>query len=72
MFTVRINPKMSVKPEATMKYRPAEVSPSRSVTTNSPGSSIAAPADVPVAKNSTQASTKTIGMAPITAHALGR
>ena len=72
MFTVRISPKISVKPEATMKYSPAEVNPSRRVTTNSPGSSMAAPADVSVAKNSTQASTKTIGMAPMTAHVFGR
>ena len=46
MLTVRISPKMRVKPEATTNSRPANVSPSSSVTANCPGSSIAAPADV--------------------------
>ena len=72
MLTVRISPKISVKPEATMKYSPAEVNPSSRVTTNSPGSSMAAPADVSRAKNSTQATTKAIGMAPMTAHLSSR
>ena len=38
MLTVRISPKISVKPEATTNIRPAKVSPSSSVITNSPGS----------------------------------
>ena len=61
MLTVRIRPKINVNPEATTNIRPAKVIPSRSVTKNSPGSSIAAPEGVPVAKNSTQQTTNTIG-----------
>ena len=62
MLTVRIRPKINVNPDATTNIRPAKVIPSRRVTTNSPGSSIAAPDGVPVAKNNTQQSTNTIGM----------
>ena len=72
MLTVRISPKISVNPEATMKYKPAAVSPSRRVTTNSPGSLTADPAGVSWANKRTQASTRTIGMAPMTVHAVGR
>ena len=57
MLTVRIRPKTSVNPEATTNSSPAKVSPSSSVTMNSPGSSIAAPADVPRANTSTHRST---------------
>ena len=57
MLTVRIRPKTSVNPDATTNSSPAKVSPSSRVTMNSPGSSIAAPADVPRAKTSTHRST---------------
>ena len=61
MLTVRIKPKISVKPEATTNISPANVTPSSSVITKSPGSATADPDDVPVAKNSTQLTTNTIG-----------
>ena len=61
MFTVRINPKMRVNPEATTKNNPATVIPSRRVTRNSPGSSTAGPAEVPLARKRTQASTSKAG-----------
>jgi hypothetical protein len=54
MFTVRIRPKMSVKPEATTNSRPANVMPSSSVTANLPGSLTAGSAGVPSARTSTQ------------------
>ena len=60
MLTVRIKPKISVKPDATTNIRPAKVTPSSSVITKSPGSDTAEPEDVPVAKNSTQLTTNTI------------
>ena len=43
MLTTRISPKMSEKPLATMKSRPANVSPSSTVATKAPGSSNAEP-----------------------------
>ena len=43
MFTTRMSPKMSEKPLATMKRRPANVSPSRIVVRNAPKSSNAEP-----------------------------
>ena len=61
MLTVRISPKISVNPDATTNIRPAKVTPSSRVTTNSPGSETAEPEGVPVAKNNTQQTTNTIG-----------
>ena len=43
MLTTRISPKISEKPLATMKSRPANVSPSSTVAMNAPGSSMAEP-----------------------------
>ena len=43
MFTVRMSPKISAKPLATMKSAPANVSESSTTRKNDPGSSIADP-----------------------------
>ncbi len=43
MLTTRMSPKMSEKPLATMKSRPANVSASSKVKTKAPGLSIAEP-----------------------------
>ena len=43
MFTTRIRPKMSEKPLATMKSRPANVTASSRIRRNEPGSSTAEP-----------------------------
>ena len=59
MLTVRIRPNTSVNPDATTNSKPANVSPSSSVTMNSPGSSIAAPAEVPWANTSTHSAAST-------------
>jgi hypothetical protein len=41
MFTTRIRPKISEKPLATMKRRPANVTASSRIRRNEPGSSVA-------------------------------
>ena len=43
MFTTRISPKISEKPLATMKRSPANVTASRRIRENEPGSSSADP-----------------------------
>ena len=53
MLTVRIRPKIRVNPDATTNSSPAKVTPSSSVTTNSPGSRMAGPAEVLRARTKT-------------------
>src|SRR3954452_23856153 len=53
MFTTRMRPKMSVKPEATTKYSAAAVTPFSSVMKKSFGSSMAGPKLVLVAMKTT-------------------